>query len=86
MFNAFWVKFIDEYNKAPFLGELYLQSSLLRRKDAQSDRQAFDTLFKHRYDVFKDVLFKTNTTSSVWKNRMNQLPRQTQAFDSVYAI
>jgi len=22
------------------------------------------------------VLFKTNTTSSLWKNRMNQLPRQ----------
>ncbi len=69
-------EFIDEYNRAPYLGELYLQNSVLKRKDAQSDRQRLTLFLNIGMMFFKDVLFKTNTTSSVWKNRMNQLPRQ----------
>lgn len=69
-------EFIDEYNKAPYLGEIYLQNSVLRRKDAQSDRQRLTLFLNIGMMFFKDVLFKTNTTSIVWKNRMHQLPRQ----------
>jgi len=69
-------EFIDEYNKAPYLGELYLQNNVLRRKDAQSDRQRLTLFLNIGMMFFKDVLFKTNTTSVIWKNRMHQLPRQ----------
>ena len=58
------------------MGEIYLQNSVLRRKDAQSDRQRLTLFLNIGMMFFKDVLFKTNTSSVLWKHRMHQLPRQ----------
>ena len=86
-------EFIDEYNQAPYLGEIYLQNNLLKRKDAQSDRQRLTLFLNIGMMFFKDVLFKTQTQSSLWKSRLNHIPRQIKALaaftifnDSVHKI
>jgi DNA polymerase-3 subunit delta' len=86
-------EFIDEYNRAPYLGEIYLQNNLLKRKDAQSDRQRLTLFLNIGMMFFKDVLFKTQTQSSEWKSRLYHIPRQIKALaaftifnDSVHKI
>jgi DNA polymerase III subunit delta' len=73
--------FIDEYARAPYRGELYLQTQLLtkkkdgeRTKDAASlDRLRLTTFFKIGMLFFKDMLFHDGTPSPVWKQRMNAI-------------
>lgn len=71
--NLFGV-FIDEYTKAPYLGELFLQNHLLKKKDPSIDRASLTLFLTIGMMFFKDVMFKTPTTSKVWKKRMNDLP------------
>lgn len=73
--------FIDEYARAPYRGELYLQTQLLakkkdgeRTKDAASlDRLRLTTFFKIGMLFFKDMLFHDGTPSPLWKQRMNAI-------------
>jgi DNA polymerase III subunit delta' len=73
--------FIDEYARAPYRGELYLQTQLLakkkdgeRTKDAAAlDRLRLTYFFKIGMLFFKDMLFHDGTPSPVWKQRMNAI-------------
>lgn len=85
--------FIDEYTKAPYLGELFAQNQLLKKKDPASDRQGLTLFLNIGMMFFKDVLFQTPTESPVWRKRMLELPKgfnTLQAFtlfnDSVHKI
>jgi len=90
--NMFGV-FIDEYSKAPYLGELFIQNNLLKKKDPATDRARLTLFLNIGMMFFKDVLFQTATTSKPWKHRMQELPKTfktLQAFtlfnDSVHKI
>jgi DNA polymerase-3 subunit delta' len=73
--------FIEEYARAPYRGELYLQTQLLaKKKDGErtKDSAALDRLrltyfFKIGMLFFKDMLFHDGTPSPVWKQRMNAI-------------
>ncbi len=71
--------FLDEYSKAPYLGELYLQNQILKRKDVQSDRRQLTLFLNIGMMFFKDILFKTEIPSLVWKQRVYHLPRHLDA-------
>ena len=68
--------FIEEYSKAPYLGELFMQNHILKKKESPAQERARLTLFLNiGMMFFKDVMFQTETTSSLWKKRMNHLPK-----------
>lgn len=72
--NLFGV-FIDEYSKAPYLGELFIQNHVLKKKESPAQDRARLTLFLNiGMMFFKDVLFQTSTPSKVWGRRMRELP------------
>ncbi len=73
--NMFGV-FIDEYIKAPYLGEIFIQNHLLKKKEASVDRIRLHLFFQIGMLFFKDILFKTAFSSKVWKSRMNQIVHQ----------
>lgn len=73
--NLFGV-FIDEYSKAPYLGELFMQNHVLKKKETPAQERARLTLFLNiGMMFFKDVLFQTETSSDLWKKRMTHLPK-----------
>lgn len=72
---ALFGSFIDEYSRSTILGELFLQTHILKKKDTPVIERARLTLFLNiGMMFFKDVLFKNEPQSSVWKNRMDHLP------------
>jgi DNA polymerase III subunit delta' len=70
-----FANFLDEYSSAPYLGELYLQNQILKRKDMQSDRRQLTLFLNIGMMFFKDILFKIDIDSMVWKQRVHRLPR-----------
>lgn len=67
--------FIEEYSKASYLGELFIQNHVLKKKESPAQERARLTLFLNiGMMFFKDVLFQTETTSKIWKQRMLALP------------
>jgi DNA polymerase-3 subunit delta' len=91
---ALFGSFIDEYSRSQILGELFLQTHVLKKKDSPNLERARLTLFLNiGMMFFKDVLFKNEPESSLWKDRMEHLPPsldQLKAFtlfnDSVHKI
>lgn len=67
--------FLDEYTKAPFLGELFLQNHILKRKDVAGDRRRLTLFLNIGMMIFKDILFKTAIPSVDWKTRIERMPR-----------
>lgn len=72
---ALFGSFIDEYSRSQLLGELFLQTHLLKKKDTPVVERARLTLFLNiGMMFFKDVLFENEPESSVWKDRVKHLP------------
>ncbi len=64
-------KFIDDYCKAPFLGELFMQTEILKAKEASENRARLAYFLKIGMLFFKDVLFQTETSSAIWSKRLS---------------
>jgi len=71
--------FLDEYSRAPYLGEFFLQNQILKRKDGPSDRRQLTLFLNIGMMFFKDILFKTEIPSLVWKQRVYRLPQHLDA-------
>ncbi len=68
--------FIDEYSRSTTLGELFVQSHILKKKSTPAHDRARLTLFLNiGMMFFKDVLFHYEPNSQVWKKRVEQLPK-----------
>ncbi len=68
--------FIDEYSRSQTLGELFVQSHILKKKSSPAQDRARLTLFLNiGMMFFKDVLFHYEPDSPIWKKRVEQLPK-----------
>lgn len=73
---ALFGSFIDEYSRSISLGEIFVQSHILKKKSTPENERARLTLFLNiGMMFFKDVLFNTLPDSVVWTERMKQLPK-----------
>lgn len=67
--------FIDEYSRSIALGEVFIQSNVLKKKSGPAVDRARLTLFLNiGMMFFKDVLFHFEPHSEIWKKRMENLP------------
>mgnify|MGYP001317811070 CR=1 FL=1 len=81
---ALFGSFIDEYSRSIPLGELFVQSHILKKKSSPENERARLTLFLNiGMMFFKDVLFHFEPNSTTWKQRMEQLP---QSLDTLKAF
>lgn len=81
---ALFGSFIDEYSRSITLGELFVQSHILKKKSSPAQDRARLTLFLNiGMMFFKDVLFQVKPSSSIWEKRMAHLPK---SIDSLKAF